>query len=171
MNSAWWKCGSPGRAGPLLFVLGVLCAGCASSGGGSSKSGGADAVVAGELDLAVLKQRLEKSLGPDWKLDVWRGLSCGDWKHGCEVFGVNESLAFEPPGPHKSRCATLQLYLHPLTVPETPGITMSAGSLLSQDVGETDTHRVYGGDRCSARPRRDTQSGARGPGNTVGICG
>jgi len=98
--------------------------------------------LAAELEV---QRTLGRELGKDWKLQVRAGLPPSPWKHGIEIFGSNERLRFEPPGPKGQQYASLHFYLHPLTIEQLPVATQCEGSLLSMVVGETDTHRLYGG--------------------------
>jgi hypothetical protein len=127
-----------------VLIFGVLCGACSRLKSSDPHNEDAGSVAAGE-QVRVLKARLEQELGRDWKLEVKTGLQYGHEKHGFEIYGPNETLAFRPPGPKGRQHAYLHLYMHPLTISDAPVITQADGSLLSSVVGETDNYRVYGG--------------------------
>ena len=107
----------------------------------------------GTWDEAVdgLRTRLQAEVGPHWKLRVREDTSPG--KQGIHIFATNEVLKFDTPGskvPH----ATMSLYLRPLSAKSLSAITQAEGIPLSNIIGETDTHRLYG-DVLAPRNKED----------------
>jgi len=49
------------------------------------------------------------------------------------------------PPDGKTSVASIHVYLHPLSLKDLPAFTRTIGSLLSNVLGETKTHRAYGG--------------------------
>ena len=86
-------------------------------------------------------RRLKIELGKDWEIQIPRRDEWG----GIHFYGYNKSLCFDPPAPKGIRHAILELYWWPLSPKGPPLETQTDGSMLSNEIGESDTHRLYGG--------------------------
>lgn len=127
-------------------VLGAVHAGAEPAPKAASPIGSATSAAtqpAGQMER--LRVALEKALGKGWTIKAARKIVAAESGKGMHFHGANQSIRFDPPGPKGERFATLQVYMHPLSLKQEHPWTQNAGTLLSMVLGETDTHRVQGG--------------------------
>jgi hypothetical protein len=127
-------------AAGLVFIAAVGCSKKSTLTAAASKPARAPTE-----EVARIKADLAKALGRDWDLRVTTRQLAPGLEHGIYIFGNNKALPFKPPTPKGLRYAYVRLYLHPRTVSQTPSNTQTDGDILSTQIGETDTYRVYGG--------------------------